>query len=174
MCPYRAAPVLLPLVWAGWGGGMHAGDHSILCSGEAQVSGRSACSRTQNASAIPPSWLRESRACSPRCSTHSAVRPVKRYAGAPEGSRTASISQREKGSRNPVPAALRKASLAAKSAAALAARCAQPRAGSSPVSGRPRASRSAGPKTRRANAAPWGPVRLYSIRSTPHRSQPIP
>lgn len=45
----------------------------------------------------------------------------KRYSGAPLSSRTASISQSAKGPARPVPAALRKASFAAKSAAALAA-----------------------------------------------------
>lgn len=54
-------------------------------------------------------------------SIHRALPPEKRYSGAPLSSRTASISQSAKGPARPVPAALRKASFAAKSAAALAA-----------------------------------------------------
>jgi|GEM_PF-6116449 len=44
-----------------------------------------------------------------------------------------------------------------------------PRAGPAPS-----AACSAGPNTRRAKTAPWGPSRLFSIRAMLHRSQPIP
>lgn len=89
----------------------------IVCRRENQVS----VSRMQKASAMPPSWLRESFALRWRSSIHWALPPEKRYSGAPLSSRTASISQSAKGPARPVPAALRKASFAAKSAAALAA-----------------------------------------------------
>ena len=89
----------------------------IVCRRENQVS----VSRMQKASAMPPSWLRESFALRWRSSIHRALPPEKRYSGAPLSSRTASISQSAKGPARPVPAALRKASFAAKSAAALAA-----------------------------------------------------
>lgn len=82
----------------------------------------------------------------------------KRYSGAPLASRTASISQSAKGPARPVPAALRKASFAAKSAAALAALWAL-REEEFP-SESPSASRSAGPKTLAAKVEPWGPPRL--------------
>ena len=45
---------------------------------------------------------------------------------------------------------------------------------SSSARGRPSAACSAGPNTRRAKTAPWGPSRLFSIRAMLHRSQPIP
>ena len=50
------------------------GGYSIVCTEAAQVS----ISSVQNASAMPPSWLRESRAVRLRACTHSAVFPLKR------------------------------------------------------------------------------------------------
>ena len=92
-------------------------------------------------------------------SIHRALPPEKRYSGAPLASRTASISQSAKGPARPVPAALRKASFAAKSAAALAALWAL--RGEEFPSESPSASRSAGPKTLAAKVEPWGPPRLF-------------
>ena len=86
--------------------------------------------------------------------------------------RTASISQSAKGPARPVPAALRKASFAAKSAAALAALWAL--RGEGAPSESPSAFRSAGPKTLAAKVEPWGPPRLFAIRAVSQRSQPMP
>jgi hypothetical protein len=71
-----------------------------------------------------------------------------------------------------VPAALRKASFAAKSAAALAALWAL--RGEGAPSESPSAFRSAGPKTLAAKVEPWGPPRLFAIRAVSQRSQPMP
>ena len=140
----------------------------IVCRRENQVS----VSRMQKASAMPPSWLRESFALRWCSSIHRALPPEKRYSGAPLSSRTASISQSAKGPARPVPAALRKASFAAKSAAALAALWAL--RGGGAFSESPSASRSAGPKTLAAKVEPWGPPRLFAIRAVSQRSQPMP
>ena len=51
--------------------------YSIVCTRCGQVSGGS-CSSVQNASAMPPSWLRESFAVRWCAATHSAVLPEKR------------------------------------------------------------------------------------------------
>ena len=63
----------------GGGGGRYARGavYSIVCTRCGQVSGGS-CSSVQNASAMPPSWLRESYAVRRRAATHSAVLPEKR------------------------------------------------------------------------------------------------
>lgn len=139
---------------------MHARAYSIVCRREVQVS----VSRMQYAMAMPSSWLRE------RCAAGGVLpptgrsgrksdRPVPRRAGGRLRSR-----QREKGSRRPVPAALRKASLAAKSAAALATvmavrrPCPLPLPEAGPVPPAP-----PGRTPGAAKTAPWGPSRLFSI-----------
>ena len=126
--------------------------------------------RMQKASAMPPSWLRESFALRWCSSIHWALPPEKRYSGAPLSSRTASISQSAKGPARPVPAALRKASFAAKSAAALAAMGAEEEFPSES----PSASRSAGPKTLAAKVEPWGAAEAFAIQAVSQRSQPMP
>lgn len=93
---------------------------------------------------------------------------------APEGRRTASISHRENGAASPVPAALRNASLAAKSAAALQPYGRKParRARAQPLHQGP-ARLLCRPNTRRTKAG-HGPRRGFFLRATSHRSHPMP
>ena len=141
---------------------MHARAYSIVCRREVQVS----VSRMQYAMAMPSSWLRERCARRRRASTHVGAPAGKAIGRCPAGQADGFDLAEGEGSRRPVPAASRKASLAAKSAAALATVWAVRRAvPSSSARGRPSAACSAGPNTRRAKTAHGAQQALFHPRN---------